>query len=74
MRLAPFALILLATTAAAQVGHHGPRFPGFDPGGAVRAFRAAGGPEWQVHWDYDTRRRAAPAVGREPGGRRAGQR
>ena len=53
MRLAPFALILLATTAAAQVDTNGPRFPGFDPGGAVRAFRAGGGPEWQVHWDYD---------------------
>ena len=53
MRLAPFALVLLATTATAQVDVNGPRFPGFDPGGAVRAFRAAGGPEWQVHWDYD---------------------
>ena len=58
MRLAPFALVpiaaaLLAVAAAAQVDTAAPRFPGFGPGRAVRAFRETGGLQWQVHWDYD---------------------
>ena len=54
-----FVTTLLASGAAAQAtasaepGDAG-MFPGFDPGGSVRAFQAAHGAEWQVRWTHAT--------------------
>ncbi len=45
---------LLAPSAVAQDQADQPLFPGFDPGGATRAWLAEAGAHWRVEWSHAT--------------------
>jgi len=58
LKRSPFVLVLLAALVAPSVPAQDqagpPLFPGFDPGGTMRAWLAGAGAHWRVEWDHAT--------------------